>query len=219
MNESITQSLAGRVGILTLLPLSLRELKAHDFLDDIDKTLLQGSYPSLYERKMAAGDLYPSYIHTYLERDLRQIANVGEILTFQKLMRLCALLAIKSVQTLRISPYRGHLFESLILSDLQKQYYNQGLGSPSTYFWRDSNGRLEVDCLIDRGDKLFPMEIKSAETLSPALFASLVEWNKMAKENSGPATLVYGGDKGQNRTEVRVLGWRDCADWISKLHT
>lgn len=52
MNRAITQSLAGRVGILTLLPLSLNELKENNLTSNIDKIIFQGSYPRLYEKNL-----------------------------------------------------------------------------------------------------------------------------------------------------------------------
>ena len=284
MNQSITQSLAGRVGILTLLPLSLHELKENKLLMDIDFTLLQGSYPRLYEEQIAALDIYPSYIHTYLERDVRQIANVEDILVFQKLMRLCAarvgqllnvadlathlgidqrkvkqwlavleasyiifllkphfqnfnkrltktpklyfydtglacaLLDIKTTNTLALSPYRGSLFESLIISDFQKQYYNEGISNPSTYFWRDQNGRIEVDCIIDRGDTLFPVEIKSGETISSSFFTSLLEWSKLSERPPEYSTVIYGGDKNQKRSVGHAIGWQNATQFIPHLY-
>lgn len=90
MNQSITQSLAGRIGILTLLPLSLHELKINKLIYTIDDVLFNGSYPRLYEERIKAIDFYPSYIHSYIERDVRQIAHIGDILIFQKFMQLCA---------------------------------------------------------------------------------------------------------------------------------
>lgn len=284
VNQAISQSLAGRVGILTLLPLSLHELKTNKLLEDIDLTLLNGSYPRLYEQNIQAIDFYPSYIHTYLERDVRQLAHLGDILVFQKLMKLCAarlgqllniadlatnlgidqrrvkqwlavlevsfiifllkpyfqnynkrlvktpklyfydtglacsLLDIKSKQSLNLSPYRGSLFESLIISDFQKQYYNTGLNNPSTYFWRDLNGRIEVDCIIDRGDSLFPIEIKSGETISSSFFSSLSDWTQLAKENPEHAYVIYGGNKSQTRRFGKVLSWKQAAELIPQLY-
>lgn len=284
MNQSITQSLAGRVGILTLLPLSLHELQENKLIENTNKTLLNGSYPRLYEDKIASMDFYPSYIHTYLERDIRQIAHVGDFLIFQKFMQLCAarigqllnvaelatqlgvgqqkvkqwisvleasyiifllkphfknfnkrltktpklyfydtglacsLLDIKTPEILALSPYRGHLFESLIISDFQKQYYNNGIGQAATYFWRDQNGRIEVDCIIDRGDKLLPVEIKSGETISTSFFTGLSEWNKISGSNPELATIIYGGNTEQTRSVGRVVGWENSSQFIPQLY-
>ena len=91
LNQSITQSLAGRIAILTLLPLSVSELKNSNFLPkELDKFLVQGSYPSIYADKIDATDWYSFYINTYVEKDVRQIKNIGDLSLFQKFMKLCA---------------------------------------------------------------------------------------------------------------------------------
>ena len=87
LNEKITQSLAGRIGMTTLLPLSLAEL---GMPSDMDKNIFQGGYPRLYAQQMTPAELFPNYINTYVERDVRQIINIENILTFQKFLQLCA---------------------------------------------------------------------------------------------------------------------------------
>ncbi|HLB40241.1 MAG TPA: ATP-binding protein, partial [Candidatus Babeliales bacterium] len=91
MNQAITQSLAGRVGILTLLPYSLHELRQHQLLPaTANDLILQGQYPRLYTENLVPQQLYSSYIHTYLERDVRQLLNIGDLNLFQLFLRLCA---------------------------------------------------------------------------------------------------------------------------------
>lgn len=87
----ITQSLAGRVAITQLLPLSLAEL-AHStrFEPQLDRVLLTGGYPVLHAQDVAAQDWFPSYVATYVERDVRQVMNVQDLSTFQRFLRLCA---------------------------------------------------------------------------------------------------------------------------------
>ncbi len=87
LNEQITQSLAGRIGMTTLLPLSLAELGTPS---DMNKNIFQGGYPRLYAQGMTPDELFPSYINTYIERDVRQIINIENLLTFQKFIQLCA---------------------------------------------------------------------------------------------------------------------------------
>lgn len=284
MNERITQSLAGRVGILTLLPFSLHELKANNLIANVDLTLFNGSYPRVYESQIEAIDFYPSYIHTYLERDVRQITQVGDILLFQKFMRLCAarigqqinftdlatylavdlrkikqwisvlensfiifllkphfqnfnkritktpklyfydtglacsLLDIKTKENLALSSFRGNLFESLIISDFYKQYFNSGISNPSLYFWRDQNGRIEVDCILDRGDVLIPIEIKSGETILPSFFNALSDWQKISGNLQDQGILVYGGDKNQTRSHTKIVGWQQSTHLVNELY-
>jgi hypothetical protein len=66
-----------------------------------------------------------------------------------------------------------------------------------------------VDVLIDRGDALVPVEIKSGQTVAPDFFAGLEEWRRIAAGEAGPdAWLVYGGDREQTRQGARVVPWR-----------
>ena len=91
VNEAITQSLAGRVGIITLLPMSLHELKENNLLaSTIEEAVFLGGYPRLYNQNIEPADFYPSYIKTYVERDVRQMINVTDLDAFQKFVRLCA---------------------------------------------------------------------------------------------------------------------------------
>ncbi|MEA2561853.1 MAG: uncharacterized protein QOH06_3357 [Acidobacteriota bacterium] len=89
--QSLGQSLAGRTALLELLPLSLEEIRRFPEPPvDLFTMLWRGSYPALYDRGLEAGDWYPSYVATYLERDVRAILSVGDLLTFQTFLRLCA---------------------------------------------------------------------------------------------------------------------------------
>lgn len=91
LNEAITQSLAGRVGILTLLPFSILELEHSAILPSTSDTfMVKGGYPRLYAQNFAPPQWYPSYIQSYIERDVRQIKNVTDLSLFQKFIQLCA---------------------------------------------------------------------------------------------------------------------------------
>ena len=282
MNQAITQTLAGRTGILKLLPLSIHELKQNKLLDNSDETIFSGGYPRLYAEKFSPRELYPSYIHSYVERDIRQLINIENLRTFQKFMKLCAgrigqllniadiaancginrktaeqwlsileasytifilkphfknfnkrltktpklyffdtglacsLLAIRSPQELALSPFRGHLFECMVISDLYKQYFNIGL-EPPLYFWRDQNGRVEIDGLIDLGTKLVPIEIKSGETVINDFFAQLTEWNQLAQMDPSQGYLVYGGELTQKRSAGNLISWQDLGNLVANI--
>ncbi len=89
--QSLGQSLAGRTALLELLPLSLEEVRR--FADppvDLFDLLRRGSYPAVYDRGLEPEDWYPSYVATYLERDVRTLLNVGDLVAFQTYLRLCA---------------------------------------------------------------------------------------------------------------------------------
>ena len=87
----VTQSLAGRVGMTRLLPLSAPELAGvADGTLALDELLWRGSYPVLHTQSVAPGDWFASYVATYLERDVRQVLKVQDLTTFQRFVRLCA---------------------------------------------------------------------------------------------------------------------------------
>ena len=87
LSQHIAQSLSGRIGMTTLLPLSLFEL---GMPDDITESIFKGGYPGLYQNNMQSIEFYPSYIQTYLERDVRQIKNIENLGKFQNFVKLCA---------------------------------------------------------------------------------------------------------------------------------
>jgi predicted AAA+ superfamily ATPase len=87
----ITQTLAGRVGRVELLPLSAAELMtAGKAPNDLNASLFQGGYPALYDRDIAPQDWFANYIATYLERDVRQLIAVRDLSQFQTFVKMCA---------------------------------------------------------------------------------------------------------------------------------
>ena len=91
LSEKISQSLAGRVGILKLLPLSMSELKAEGFgLKTYEDYLFNGFFPRIYDSKINAQDYYSSYVQTYIERDLRELKQIKNLSTFQDFLKMCA---------------------------------------------------------------------------------------------------------------------------------
>src|SRR3990167_6689035 len=91
ISEAISQTLSGRIALLTLFPLSIHELSNANLLPDkIEDAVFTGSYPRAYIDKITPEKLYPNYISTYVERDVRQIKNVADLNTFQKFVQLCA---------------------------------------------------------------------------------------------------------------------------------
>lgn len=89
--EHISQSLAGRVALFNLLPFSLSEIHSeYPLPDSYLPIMFQGAYPRLYDKKLQPQEWYPSYIQSYLERDVRQIVNVKNLNKFQTFLKLCA---------------------------------------------------------------------------------------------------------------------------------
>ncbi len=72
------------------------------------------------------------------------------------------------------------------------------------FFYRDSNGN-EVDILYQQGQKVFPIEIKSGQTITPAYFRGLDKFRGLFPDKTGPACLVYGGEIEQQRRETQVI--------------
>lgn len=89
--SSITQSLAGRASMLTLLPFSLGELQAVGRQpESINALLLAGLYPPIYDRPVDPTTWLQDYVATYLERDVRQILKIQDLAAFQRFVQLCA---------------------------------------------------------------------------------------------------------------------------------
>ena len=283
-NSTISESLAGRVGIVNLFPLSLYELQKSNLIanQSLDTVLLNGCYPRLHKEQMSAPHFYPSYLQSYVERDVRQLINIGNLSTFQRFLQLCAgrigslvnfealavetgvsattvktwlaileasyvifllqphhknfnkrmvkspklyffdtglacsLLRLTDEHSLSVSTFRGALFESLIISDLYKQYCNKGQ-RPPLYFWRDQGGAHEIDCIVDEGIKLFPIEIKSGQTINQSFFKGLSYWNKLTDNKGDDSFIVYGGSENQPRNKGNIVGWRESSQLIDVL--
>lgn len=270
--ESVTQSLAGRLGQIELLPLSLNELADSGKLPEtLEDMLFSGSYPEVYEHKLSPERWYNAYISTYLERDVKQLMNIKDSMTFQKFLGLCAancsqmintsriggdcgihhntvsswlsilqttyvafllpphfknfrkrivktpkiyfydtglvcrLLGIENADQLQLHPLRGPLFENFVISELLKMRYNQGKKS-NLYFWRNNTG-LEIDILIDKGEKLQPLEIKSGQTVASDWFQNINKWQQLAGRISENGILVYGGESCQERSGSLIIPW------------
>jgi len=118
---------------------------------------------------------------------------------------LCWLLGIQKPEQLITHPLRGSIFETFVVSDLVKTELNSGR-RPAFYFWRDSNGN-EIDVIVEAGDRLQPIEIKSGQTLNRDFFAGLERWVGLAKERAVEPTLIYGGTETLERRNVRIFGW------------
>src|SRR3990167_2089699 len=90
LQRTVTQSLAGRVALLQLLPLSLTEVRSINDKMTVDDYLLHGFYPRIYKDTLNPTKAYANYVHTYLERDIKQLINVKDITKFRKFIKLCA---------------------------------------------------------------------------------------------------------------------------------
>jgi len=89
LQENISQSLAGRIAYLNLLPFTLNELPPGTF-NDPDQWLLNGGYPPLFDERTDRDTWFANYIRTYVERDVRLIRNITDLHAFERFLRLCA---------------------------------------------------------------------------------------------------------------------------------
>lgn len=87
--SGITQSLAGRVGIVELLPFALDEVYTQAF-PPLEVALAKGLYPPVHARAVTPARWYSAYVQTYIERDVRQLLAVRDLATFGRFLRLCA---------------------------------------------------------------------------------------------------------------------------------
>jgi len=122
---------------------------------------------------------------------------------------IAALLGIQNESQLDTHPSKGSLFENLIVAELLKSRFNEGLND-NLYFWRDSVGN-EIDIIIDSAGALFPIEIKAGQTINSDYFKGINFWNKLTNNSGG--RIVYAGNKKQLRSNgVDVIPWHEI-DW------
>jgi predicted AAA+ superfamily ATPase len=120
---------------------------------------------------------------------------------------LCCLVGIKNKNGLKNHNLKGEIFESFILSEILKNRFNKGLSS-NIYFWRDKTGR-EIDCIIEKSDRLVPLEIKSGRTMTQDQFKNLIYWNGLSKTSAKNSYIIYGGDLNQKRSSGNLISWRN----------
>lgn len=248
MMKGVSESLSGRIGLITLLGYSLREIYDVDFnipfipteeyfserkkhlamvsYDDIWKLIHRGSMPELYENPDFDWQMfYAAYVRTYIERDVRDLSEIGDTVKFTKFMTATAAMtgnllnmaslardvgisaptaerwlsvlvasnivyllqpysnnitkrAIKTPKlyfldtglaayltkwntpdVLKNGAMSGAFFESFVISEIIKSYYNKGILEPPLYFYRDKEMN-EIDLIIENGGTLYPIEIK-----------------------------------------------------------
>jgi uncharacterized protein len=150
LSEKISQTLAGRVAIFHLAPFSINELKNANYLmTDYLKQIRYGFYPRIYDKSLEPKDLYPDYIATYIERDVRQVKNIGNLTNFQRLLQLLAgrvgqILNLSSIANdvgvtyKTIDSWISLLESTYIVFRLQPYYENYGkrvIKSPKIYFY------------------------------------------------------------------------------------
>jgi predicted AAA+ superfamily ATPase len=293
--EGISQSLAGRVAVLFLLPFSfserigqgekaqetaewLKRLSPHQTYNDkvsLSELILRGNYPEIASRRSVDRQLWcGSYISTYLERDVRNLAQIGDLSQFGRFLRLCAirtgqllnlselakeigmsvptvkrwlslletghqiyllhpyykslgkrlvkspklffndtglasyLLGIHDRDTLLGSPNFGNLFETMIVTDFLKRFLHFGQ-MPSLYYLRTRDG-LEIDLILELGQKLHLFEIKSAMTILPKHASSLIKMAGELKSSVQTLSVISASSKNFHiKNGIYNYGWKN----------
>ncbi len=91
MMEAISQSLAGRTSVLKLLPFSYEEQRDAGILPgSVEEQMFTGGYPRIFDAHIPPQQFYRDYINLYVERDIRQLKNIGDLESFTRFVRLCA---------------------------------------------------------------------------------------------------------------------------------
>ncbi len=201
--SKITQSLAGRVGLVHLLPFSQSELAGAGMAaTSVDVALWQGAYPALYDRGLSPEDWFPNYVATYVERDVRQMLAVRELGLLQRFLKMCA---ARCGQLLNLSSLAAdcgisHVTARQWLTVLEASYivrllapYHRNFGkrlvkTPKLYF-------------LDVGLAAWLLGIRDASTIAThamrgALFETFVigEFIKQRHNAGQPAELYFWRD-------------------------
>lgn len=269
--QNISQSLAGRVAVTRLLPLSLGEL-GQDAAIDTNQLMWRGFYPAVWGDGKAPQMVYDSYVATYIQRDVRQILNIKDPSLFQRFITViasrvgnefnassvgnelgidhktvqswmsiletsytafllrpfyrnigkrltktpkvyfydtglvCYLLGIETAQQLQHHPLRGAIFENMVVCEMLKKRYNQGLKN-NLLFYRDKSS--EVDVLQEEAGKLHAYEIKSAERFNPEFTKTLTYLQKLLGDDLASSCVVYSGDEELKRPHLGLVNFRN----------
>lgn len=279
LHQAISQSLAGRTALLTLLPLSLHELSQAGITPTLNEVLLKGGYPRIYKDNLDPKKAYRNYFQTYVERDVRQLINIKDLVQFERFIKICAgrvgqilnmeeiggevgvsshtvkewisileasfitfrlqpyfenfgkrvikspklfftdvgllsyLLDIENETQINRDPLRGHIVENLIVLELLKWRYNQGL-DPHLYYYRDVQ-KNEIDIIFKSGNVLIPIEIKSARTYNSEFLNKLHFFQKIASDRAPKGYLIYAGDQEQRIGSIELLNYTHAVKAIS----
>lgn len=295
MMQGVDESMAGRAGIVEMLGLSMREIAQSSFKEpflpseafiqkrrkaiekstlstsDIWDILFKGDLPELHVRdSISPMRYYDSYVETYLNRDVRNLAHVGDLMRFNRFLAFVSLIhgkqlnksdlaekagisvptverwlsvleasniiyllkpfyanskkrlvktpklyflnsglaarlqGFESASTLEGSREAGSFFEGFVIAEIIKSHLNTSGAFPELYYYRDSN-RNEVDLIITKGNKLYPIEIKKTSRAKTADIRAFLHLDELAGYQREQGALIC------NASEVLPLGKRD---WV-----
>ena len=179
LNHHISQTLAGRVNVNHLFPFDITELEIIKTLN-INQTILNGFYPRLYDKQIAPNDFYPSYLQTYIQRDVRALKGIENLNAFSRFLGLCAgrvgqvlnLTSLANDTGIAVNTAKAWLSlleASFIIYQIQPYYKNFSkrlIKSPKLYFYDTG-----VVCSLL---KLIDSEMINTHYLYGSLFENLV---------------------------------------------
>lgn len=209
LHQALSQSLAGRTAILKLLPLSLEEITSSVQLS-VDEYLFTGFYPRIYQSALEPSTMYDNYIATYIERDVRALAELKDLSNFQRFLKLCAsrvatVLNMSSlsvelgISTHTIKHWLSILEASYLITLLPPYFENFGkrvIKSPKLYF-----NDVGLAChLLD----INAVSQVARDPLRGQLFENMVvmEIFKTCYNRGKPASLYYYRDNTQREVNL-----------------
>ncbi len=239
LSAAVSQSLAGRAGFLELLPLSYNEGAAVFDTLSLDELLLRGAYPAIHSTDVAPADWHASYVASYLERDVRQLSRIGDLLQFQRFMRMMAarcgqLLNLNAVandlgvaQT-TARDWLGILEATYVAFRLAPYHTNFGkrlVKTPKLYFHDTGLASWLLGITDPRTMNSHPMRGALFENLCVA------EYGKHLRHSGAPGTAYFWRDNIGNEVDLLIeragtlwpvemkSGATFQGDWLRSLHT
>ncbi len=88
--DTVSQSLSGRVGIVKLLPFSLKEIRHLEISEGLDSLMFTGFYPRIYDESIPPRLFHQNYFETYIQRDIRQLSQIENLIAFERFVRIVA---------------------------------------------------------------------------------------------------------------------------------
>jgi predicted AAA+ superfamily ATPase len=213
LQQNISQTLAGRVATLNLLPFSTEELfGAQEDAPDENELIVKGLYPPIYDPGIPPQDWFPNYLRTYIDRDVRQIKNITDLIVFERFIRLLAgrtgqelnltsLAVDTGVDTKTVQSWIGILESSFIIHLLRPHHKNFNktlIKRPKIYFY--DTGLICSLLGINTAEQL------SLHPLRGSIFECLVVTELLKKRtNAGkPINLYYWRDKTGNEVDIVI---------------
>lgn len=210
LRQGINQSLAGRVALVTLLPLTISEVTSFKKTPlTMDEQLFKGLYPRIYDENLDPYISYKNYIQTYIERDLRQLISIRDLSNFQKFLKLCAgrigcvlnkhsLSSEVGVSSTTIENWLSIMEASNIIFRLQPYFENFGkriIKSPKLYF---VDTGLACHLLDIENEKQVSRDPLRGNLIENLVFLELVKYRyNMSLEHN----LYYFRDHHQNEVD------------------